>query len=322
MLSALERGESDGILPAASAAMDRFAKLLDSSGILRVLGGFADYRSRASIPAFLFCNLLLHKAVFRLESLGRIGPFLFSSPDVLRMLGFHMRQIQDGFYSGSKERTLNVESLGDFFAACRLEDFQANQDEVVGLLAQRYPELFREMSLVMDCIDVRIPAGARGRGEAHLDRCVICLLTDGECLAILWSIVDGEMQADVTQGKAPMESLLSVVESGLCGIPIRPRRGLRVSEPSRVQVRTRAVRHVSMADDSRRCRGDARGATRDERPPGVCPRQAWDGKLGNAARFQRSPPSTIHGAQGWQVDGLPAGSVNRARMLGNSHRRS
>lgn len=185
VLSALERGESDGIVPAASAAMDRFAKLLDSSGILRVLGGFADYRSRASIPAFLFCNLLLHKAIFRLESLSRIGPFLFCSPDVLRVLGFNMRQIQDGFYSGSKERPLNVESVGDFFAACRLEDFQANQEEVVGLLVQRYPELFREMSLVMDCIDVRIPPGARGRREAHLDLCVLCLLIEGKWAAEL-----------------------------------------------------------------------------------------------------------------------------------------
>lgn len=211
VLAALERGESDGILPAASAAMDRFAKLLNSSGILRVLGGFADYRSRESIPSFLFCNLLLHKAIFRLESLSRIGPFLFSSPDVLRMLGFNMRQIQEGFYSGSRERPLNVESVGDFFASCRLEDFQANQEEVLGLLVRRYPELFCDMSLVMDCIDVRIPAGARGRKEAHLDLCVICLSNQGECLPILWSIVDADTRADITQGKALVERLLSVV---------------------------------------------------------------------------------------------------------------
>ena len=210
VLAALERGESDGILPAASGAMDRFAGLLNKTGILKVLGGFADYRSRKNIPAFLFCNLLLHKAVFQLGSLSRIGPLLFSSPDVLRMLGFNMRQIQDGFYSGSKERPLNVESVGDFFAACRLEDFQTNQEEVFGLLSHRYPKLFSEMSLAMDCIDVRIPAGARGRKEAHLDLCVICLLMEGECLPVLWSIVDADTQADITQGKALVERLLSV----------------------------------------------------------------------------------------------------------------
>jgi len=211
VLAALERGESDGILPAASSAMDRFAGLLNKTGVLRVLGGFADYRSRQSIPAFLFCKLLLHKAIFRLESLSRIEPFLFSSPDVLRMLGFNMRQIQDGFYSGSKERPLNVESVGDFFAACRMQDFQTNQEEVLGLLIARYPKLFSDMSLVMDCIDVRIPAGARGRKETHLEICVVCLLSGGECLPILWSIVDANSQADVSQGKALVDRLLSIV---------------------------------------------------------------------------------------------------------------
>jgi hypothetical protein len=210
VLAALERGESDGILPAASGAMDRFAGLLNKSGILRVLGGFADYRSRESIPAFLFCNLLLHKAVFRLDSLSQIEPFLFSSPDALRMLGFNMRQIEDGFYSGSKERPLNVESVGDFFAACRLQDFQTNQEEVLGLLIARYPKLFRDASLVMDCIDVRIPAG-KGRKQAHLEICVICLLSEGECLPVLWSIIDANSQADVIQGKALVEKALAIL---------------------------------------------------------------------------------------------------------------
>jgi hypothetical protein len=39
VLSALERGESDGIIPATSAATDRFAGLLNKTGVLRVLGG-------------------------------------------------------------------------------------------------------------------------------------------------------------------------------------------------------------------------------------------------------------------------------------------
>jgi hypothetical protein len=40
---------------------------------------------------------------------------------------------------------------------------------------------------------------------------VICLLIEGECLPILWSIIDANSQADITQGKALVESLLSVV---------------------------------------------------------------------------------------------------------------
>ncbi|MEN6520206.1 MAG: hypothetical protein ABFD46_03515 [Armatimonadota bacterium] len=101
VLSALERGETDGIFPAASGVMDRFAKFLLSTDIPPILDDFADYRKRRSIAPFLFCNLLLHKALFRLDSLSQIGPFLFSSPDVLRALGFNMRQIQNGVYEDS-----------------------------------------------------------------------------------------------------------------------------------------------------------------------------------------------------------------------------
>jgi len=48
---------------------------------------------RRSIPAFLFCNLLLHKSLLNIGSLSQIGPILFSSPDTLRMLGFNMCRI-------------------------------------------------------------------------------------------------------------------------------------------------------------------------------------------------------------------------------------
>jgi hypothetical protein len=212
VLAALERGESDGILPAVSGVMDLFAKFLSESGIPRVLDGFADYRSRRSIAPFLFCNLLLHKSVFNIDSLSRIGPFLFSSPDTLRALGFNMRQIQEGFYSGSAQRPLNVEAVGDFFAACRPQDFQANQKEVLIQLLIKHPELLEEGTLVMDCIDVRIPPGNRSRAEQHLEMCVICCLYRGECLPLLWSIIDAATQADITQGKALVDDILPIVE--------------------------------------------------------------------------------------------------------------
>jgi hypothetical protein len=213
VVSALERGETDGILPAASAVMDRFAAFLKESGIPPMLDGFADYRQRKSITPFLFCNLLLHKSLFNIDSLSQIGPFLFRSPDTLRMLGFNMLQIQEGFYSGSQERPLNVESLGDFFAACRLEDFQANQREVLTRLLDKHPELLEEETLVMDCVDLRIPAGHRGRPEQRLELCVAGSLRRGQCLPLLWSIVDGSSQADITQGKALIDDMLPLLKS-------------------------------------------------------------------------------------------------------------
>lgn len=211
VLSALERGETDGILPAASGLMDRFAKFLLSTGIPSILDSFADYRKRKSIAPFLFCNLLLHKALFRLNSLSQIGPFLFSSPDVLRTLGFNMRQIQEGFYSGSQDRPLNVEALGDFFAMCELPDFQANQKEVLLKLLEKYPSLLCGGTLIMDCIEIRIPPGHRGRKAASLEVCVICVESQGEVLPILWNFIPAKSKADITQGKAMMEEILPII---------------------------------------------------------------------------------------------------------------
>lgn len=210
VLSALERGETDGILPAASGVMDSFAEFLLSTGIPRILDGFADYRKRKSISPFLFCNLLLHKALFRLDSLSQIGPFLFSSPEVLRALGFNMRQIQEGFYSGSRERPLNVEALGDFFAMCELPDFQSNQKEVLTKLLEKYPDLLLRGTLIMDCIEIRIPPGHRGRKATSLEACVICIESQGEILPILWNFIPAKSKADITQGKAMMEEILPI----------------------------------------------------------------------------------------------------------------
>jgi len=211
VLSALERGETDGMLPAGSGVMDRFAKFLSESGVAEVLNGFADHRERRSIPAFLFCNLLLHKSLLNIGSLSQIGPILFSSPDSLRMLGFNMRQIQEGFYSGGAQRPLNVESVGDFFAACDFKDFQANQKDVLIRLLGRYPELLAEGNLVIDCVEFAIPAGRANNIERRLEACVLCSTRQGECLPLLWSFIKAKSHADITQGKALMAVALSIL---------------------------------------------------------------------------------------------------------------
>lgn len=211
VLSALERGETDGMLPAGSAAMDRFAKFLSESGVAKVLDGFADHRERKSIPAFLFCNLLLHKSLLNIGSLSQIGPILFSSPDTLRMLGFNMRQIQEGFYSGGTQRPMDVESIGDFFANCDLKDFQINQKKVFKRLLEVYPELLAEGTLVMDCVEFAIPAGRANKTRQKQEACVLCSARDGEALPLLWSIIEAKTQADITQGKALIDEVLTIV---------------------------------------------------------------------------------------------------------------
>lgn len=213
VLSALERGETDGIVPAASGLMDRFSQFMNEMGIFPILDGFADYRKRKSIPAFLFCNLLIHKALFRLKSLSQIGPFLFTCPDVIRTLGFNMRQIEEGFYSGSEQRPLNVEALGDFFAACSLSDFQTNQKRVLQMLLKQDADLLKEGTLIMDCVEAKIPAGNRGRKEKNLECCVVSAPSQNELLPLLWNFIPAKSKADINQGKEILEEILSIAGS-------------------------------------------------------------------------------------------------------------
>lgn len=211
VLSALERGETDGILPAASAFMDRFAKFVLKIGMPRVFEQFPEHRQRKWIGAFFFCNVLLHKSLFRLPSLSSIGGFLFSSPDVMRALGFQMRQIREGFYNGGGQRPFNEEAMSDFFARCKLSDFLSNQKLAAKAILENCAEIMEEGSIILDVIDVRIPAGKDGREEQHLDACVLSCVSEGEALPILWNIVPADTQADLTQGKALMDEATPIL---------------------------------------------------------------------------------------------------------------
>jgi len=201
VLCALERGETDGILPAACGFMDRFAQFMLKLGICKLFDQFPDHRKRKWITPFFFCNVLLHKTLFRLQSLSAIGPFLFSSPDVMRTLGFQMRQIQQGFYKGAQMRPFNEEALSDFFASCELADFLVHQKLMLKELLENVPEITSDGSIVLDVVDVRMPDGRKQKGQEHLEVCVLSSMSKQELLPILWNISEADQKADVTQGK-------------------------------------------------------------------------------------------------------------------------
>ena len=211
VLSALEAGETDGILPAASGFMDRFAKFMVRVGIPEIFSQFPDHRKRKWITPFFFCNVLLHKSLFRLTSLSQIGPFLFSSPDVMRALGFQMRQILEGFYRGDGMRPFNEEAMSDFFAGCELSSYLASQKHALKVLIKNCPEILSDGSLVMDVVSARIPAGNRGREQRQLKICVLSSMSRGELLPILWNMDRGNIRADVTQGKELMRAGMPIV---------------------------------------------------------------------------------------------------------------
>lgn len=211
VLSALERGETDGILPAASGFMDRFAQFLLKAGIPKAFDEFPDHRKRSWIAPFFFCNVLLHKSLFRLGSLSSIGPFLFSSPDVMRTLGFQMRQIREGFYKVDGMHPFNEEAMSDFFAGCELSGYLRNQKAALRELMNSHPEILSDGSIIMDVLDTRIPAGNRCKEQKHIDSCVLCARSDGDVLPILWNIGKADTKADVTQGKALISAAMPML---------------------------------------------------------------------------------------------------------------
>ncbi|MBM3301821.1 MAG: transposase, partial [Deltaproteobacteria bacterium] len=172
---------------------------------------FPEHRKRKCIAPFFFCNVLLHKSLFRLPSLSSIGPFLFSSPDVMRALGFQMRQIREGFYSGGGQRPFNEEAMSDFFARCKLPDFLSNQKLVARAILKSCAEITEDGSVILDVIDIRIPAGKNGREEEHLDACVLSCVSQGEALPILWNFVAADTESDLTQGKRLMDEAMPIL---------------------------------------------------------------------------------------------------------------
>jgi hypothetical protein len=211
VLAALRRGETDGIVPAASGFMDSFAQFVIELGIPELLDKFPDHRKRKWITPFLFCNVMLHKAIFRLGSLSGIGPFLFSSPAVLRTLGFNLAQITRGIYEGSSQKPMNEEAMSDFFAITRPEDFLSNQKQILKWLITANPEIIEDGSLMMDCLWLTIPAGHMGRAATHVDICLVCGQGRGELFPLLWSLLPANKSADITQGKALIDELMPIV---------------------------------------------------------------------------------------------------------------
>jgi hypothetical protein len=211
VLAALRRGETDGIVPAASGFMDRFAQFMIELGIPQLLDKFPDHRKRKWITPFLFCNVMLHKAIFRLNSLSAIGPFLFSTPAVMKTLGFNLAQITKGVYEGSSQKPFNEEAMSDFFAITQPNDFLSNQKQILKWLIARHPEIMEDGSLIMDCLWLAIPAGHMKREQTHVDICLVCGQSKGELFPLLWSLLPANTSADITQGKALIDEVLPIV---------------------------------------------------------------------------------------------------------------
>ncbi len=203
VLRALKRGDCDGLIPAASQFMDQFAQFLADHDVVRFFEQFPDGRARRSIGPEFFCNTLLHKALFRLDSLAQIGPVLFHSPDVLHRMGFNCRQVNEGFYHGDGQRPFDPEALADFFDQLDPMQLEQHQLALSSHLLQRCPQLRETGTAVLDATTSTVPPGHFDRPGGQIKACVLGLRACGRLFPLLWDFTlrgPGE-DGDITQGK-------------------------------------------------------------------------------------------------------------------------
>lgn len=210
MVAALERGECDGILPAASGWLDEFGTFCVENHVPELLALLPDARARCSIPAALLGTVLLYKQLLRIPCFAQMGRVLFRSPALLRQMGFNWRQANDGFYAGEGRTPFDEEALADFFAGIDRDDLWAFQQRMLPALVEQCPELLGEGMLAMDCITVTVPAGHRQRAGGKYKACVLMSYRDG-CLYPLLCLFGDEHTADLTLGQALMDALLELL---------------------------------------------------------------------------------------------------------------
>lgn len=214
VLAALERGEVDGLLPAARGFLDGFAEFLLENQVLATLAQFNDPRARRSIPMVLLCTALVYKPLFQLRSLEQIGSILFRSPYILHQLGFNARQLAEGFYeTPAAQRPFDPEAIAECFAEVPATTFFEEQQRMLGVWAQRFPGQLRGGLWVMDSVHFRIPRGNH-TPPAEFKACVLGPYQGSVVWPVLWKFVDPEV-AELAVGKAVLAAALRVLPPGL-----------------------------------------------------------------------------------------------------------
>jgi len=213
VIAALEKGQCDGILPAARSFLDGFAEFCWRAGVLTAFEAFPDRRARRSIPMFFFCNTLVHRPLFHLPRLQPIQRTLFRSPYIMRQLGFNARQIEAGFYQTERgQKPFTAQAIAEAFARSRTEDFLKNQQSVLGALWGYCPGQFRSALWAMDSIHFRVPRGAH-TPELQFKACVLGVWQDSVVWPLLWMLVAPD-EAEVTVGRKLVAAAEDVIGEG------------------------------------------------------------------------------------------------------------
>jgi len=213
VVAALERGECEGILPAARGFLDGFAQFCLEAGVLECFKAFADRRARWSIPMFFFCHTLVYRPLFHLTRLAPIERVLFRSPYILRQLGFNARQIEQGFYqTPDSQRPFTVQPVEDCFAKSQAGDFLENQMRVLRALKEYCPGEFVSELWVMDSVHIHVPRGAHT--PAHdFKVCLLGVWQESVVWPLLWAVVP-ETENETVVGKQVFAAAEAVLGAG------------------------------------------------------------------------------------------------------------
>jgi len=213
VVTLLEQGICDAILPAVPRLLDGFAQFLLDHGVMEYFERFPDARVRRSIPAFFFGHLLLVHRLLRLPSLRQLPAVLFRSAAVLRTLGFNLVQIEQGFYANGSQRPCDEEAIAEFFAGLPASALEAHQRELSNHLIDEFPALGESGVFFLDGSKVSLP-GARGHQASSFLVCVLCAQVSERAVPVRWSFHPHDVGSELPAGKALMAGALAEWPAG------------------------------------------------------------------------------------------------------------
>jgi hypothetical protein len=212
VLSGLEEGECDGILPDEWLDPDNLVQAALEEGFLDWFEDFPDSRQRRSIDKELFCRVLLCGRLVDAPSIAETGRVIFHSATLLDKLGFNFRIIREGGRRTGDHRPFDEEALEDYFAKLRAEDYLAHQIEVSRKL--RAQAALQGKVWVLDCRDTRVPNGHH-QTEGHHKAGVLSVCTEDGPLPMLWNFGPAPETADLALGRPLVETALDAWGAGV-----------------------------------------------------------------------------------------------------------
>ena len=198
VLSGLEQGECEGILPDEWLEPDNLIQTALEEGFLDWFEDFPDPRQRRRIDKQLFCRVLLCGRLVDTPSIAETGRVLFHSATLLDKLGFNFRMIREGGSRTGDHRPFDEEALEDYFAKLKASDYLAHQVKVSRKL-RAYPSLQGRVWM-LDCRDTRIPNGHH-QTECHHKAGVLSVCTKQGPLPMLWNFGRAPETGDLSLGR-------------------------------------------------------------------------------------------------------------------------